>query len=176
MKKLLTTLVLACSMTLLTACPASNTWPVIIATAQSMALLGGVFYPPLSKYSTEVTLLLRSARDAALAYQADKNNPSKLVAYRDAIAMIQKELPQDLQALSIPEPIKIQVTAATSIILDWVDAYAAANPAMLQSTLAARAERGVGPAPKHPSTKAEVVARWDKEVCHGEAKCVALVK
>lgn len=155
---------------LTTAC---NTWPTIVATAQAMASVTTIFYPQVVAYSALSVNLLQQAAVTYKAYKANRN-AGTAAAYAAAIQAVLTQLPADLTALNIPEPDKQKVTAVVTIILDFVEAEAGQIPASATVVAQARLSRGASGAPKR-MTRAQIVSRWDNEVCHGDASCEALL-
>jgi len=161
---------------LLTAC---STWPTIIATAESLASITTIFEPGIGALSALAVSLLESAESAATVYNKSKSTSTEQ-AYIAAIQDIETRLPDELQKLrnagvSIPAADLAKAQATVNIILDWVEAEAAQVPATAGMVAAKRQARAVGPAPKR-MTRAQIKARWDKEVCGGDAACAAKVK
>lgn len=171
-KKTMIALVVIYSM-LFAACNSVSAWPTIIATAEAISSITGVADPALASYSQLAVQLLQTADNAVTAYNANKN-AGTLAAAEAAIQAVEVQLPAELQKLNLSPSTAQMVSAAVNIILDYVEALAVKAPALSDSALNHRAKRTTAPVPK-PLTHAQIVQRWDNEVCHMAPACIALV-
>lgn len=157
----------------LVGCGALSAWPTIIATGEAIAHITSAFYPAVGNLSADTVNLLTTIQAAATAYKANKTTSTE-AAYVAAIQAIEAKLPADMQSLNIPQADQAKVTAAVSIILDYVEALAAQLPATSTMVADARRERAVSPVPQ-PMNRKTILTRW-AQVCNGDAKCLALVR
>jgi hypothetical protein len=160
--------------TMLVFTTACNTWPTIIAVAQSASAITSVFYPSVGALSSLAVNLLQQAEAAYNTYEANKNE-GNAAAYVAVIQQIETELPADLNSLNIPLADQTKVSAVVTIILDFVEAEAAQVPASAKIVTDARMARVHRPVPK-PMTKKQIIDRWQLDVCRGDQHCNSLVK
>ena len=96
---------------------ACNSWPIIIATAQGIALID----PAAASLSATSVTLLQTAEVGYNAYHANPTDTTRQ-NYANAIEAIETQIPADLAALKLPATVAPRVEAAVNIILDWVEA------------------------------------------------------
>lgn len=154
---------------------ACNTWPTIILTAQSIALLTDTVDPGLSSLSTLAVHLLSDAEAAVTQYKQTKAT-TDLAKAQAAIQAIQTELPAALAQLKVSTEVQQRAEAAVSIIVDYVEGLGIEQPALAPAIMAQRAKRTTTPAPRKPLTKKDIEARWTNEACRGDKKCGDLIR
>ena len=150
---------------------------VIVQIASQIGVAVGDISPAdaavIQTFSQIATAGIQAVQTTYDAYKAS-GAQSDLEKLQAAIAALKTNLQDDLQALRITDPTTVaKVTAWVNLITTSLDAVLAALPQGTPSPTAAARTMAVGMV---LPTAESLQARWQNEVCQGDAHCGGLVK
>jgi hypothetical protein len=182
MKKLLSgalALILCVSMVACTVDQVLADIEVVVQIAASIVPAVGAISPTdasvVQKLSDDATAAIKVIQADYDTYKAS-GATSDLTRLQSAINAIQTSLPQELAAAHISDPKTVaKVTNWCNLIYSTVNAIVAAIPALTPVPVAAVSAKSVSAPAVFPTAKV-IVARWNSEVCQGDAACAKLVK
>ena len=155
--------------------------PTAIQVAQSIVSLVGLFAP--ASTNSDQVVVKQIGDEATKDYQLlDKlyeqykaaPSPDTRTQSENALATITTNLPAELEAAHIKDPVLLQkVTAAVNILMTVADVIIAQMPVSNPTLVAHKAKAKAGLVKATPAT---IKAQWDSVVCANEPICTALVK
>lgn len=150
---------------------------VIIETANAIGAAVGAVSPAdaalIQGLASTAHLGMNAIKAAYDTYKAS-GAVSDLQKLQAAIQSVQTNLPQELSAAHIVDPVAVKiVTAWVGLIVSTLNAILSALPQLTSASVSTHKKMKL--AATLP-TKASIKARWSAEVCQHDAPCVALVK